>query len=133
MLRTSSEPGAVWVLRLSAMIIATRPRAFDLSTAARTCETFDISGSPCRNPAIKPAVSPVHQPKAIDLAVIARRFHQPLPTTPFQAPDAGERRVKGKLHFILQVEIGSREQRQEVRHISRKVTPQISFDQVSDG
>src|SRR5207237_9204418 len=116
MLRTSSEPGAVWVLRLSAMIIATRPRAFELSTAARTCETFDISGSPCRNPPIKPAVSPVHQPKAIDLAVLTRRFHQPLPATPFQAPEAGARRVKGKLHFILQIEIGPREPRQEGRH-----------------
>ena len=67
------------------------------------------------------------------MPVIARRFHQPLPATPFQAPNPRERGVKGKLHLILQVKIGSREQRQEVRHISRKLTPQISFDQVSHG
>jgi hypothetical protein len=36
--------------------------------------------------------------------------------------------VKGKLHLILQVEIGSREQRKEMRQVSRKLTPQISFD-----
>jgi hypothetical protein len=41
--------------------------------------------------------------------------------------------MKGKLHLILQVEIGSREQRQEFRHIGRKLIPQISFDQVMDG
>jgi len=51
----------------------------------------------------------------------------------FQAPDPRERGVKGKLHLILQIEIGSREQRQQVGHIGRKATPQISFDQVFDG
>jgi hypothetical protein len=56
--------------------------------------TKDISGPPCRNPPIKPAVSPVYQPKAIDLAVIARRFDQPLPAPSLQAPDSGERGVK---------------------------------------
>jgi len=41
--------------------------------------------------------------------------------------------MKGKLHLILQVEIGSRKLRQEFWQIGRKLTPQISFDQVSDG
>jgi len=41
--------------------------------------------------------------------------------------------MKGKLHFILQVEIGSREQRQQRGQVSRKLIPQISFDQVWDG
>jgi hypothetical protein len=93
------------------MIIATRPRAFERATAVRTCETFDIGSPSCRNAAIKPPISPVHQPKTVDLAIIARRFHQALPATPFQAPDPGEGRMKGELHLILQVEIGSREQR----------------------
>jgi hypothetical protein len=62
------------------------------------------------------------------MPVLARRFHHPLPTTSFRAPNPRKRGVKGKLHLILQVEIGSREQRQEVWHIGRKLTPQISFD-----
>ena len=95
--------------------------------------TKDISSPSRGDPAIKPPIAPVHQPKAIDLAIIARRFHQPLPATPFQTPDPRERGVKGKLYLILQVEIGSRQQCQEVRHIGRKLTPQISFDQVSHG
>src|SRR5947209_4883354 len=37
MLRTSREPAAVWVLRLSAITMATRPRCFERATAARTC------------------------------------------------------------------------------------------------
>ena len=85
------------------------------------------------DPAIKPPIAPVHQSKAIHLAVITRRFYQPLSATPFQAPDPRKRGVKGKLHLILQVEIGSREQRQEVRHIGRQLTPQINFNQVSHG
>jgi len=67
------------------------------------------------------------------MPIIARRFHQALPATPFQAPDPCESRMKGKLHLVLQVEIGSREQRQEFRHIGRKLTPQISFNQVLHG
>ena len=67
------------------------------------------------------------------MPIIARRFHQALPATPFQTPDPGEGRMKGKLHLVLQVEIGSREQRQELRYIGRQLTPQISFDQVFHG
>jgi hypothetical protein len=123
----------VWVLRLSAMIITARPRASERATAARPCATSDISGPSCGNPAIKPPVSPIHQSKAVDLLVITWCFYQTLTAPPFQAPDPGERRVKGKLHFVLQVEIGSREQRQEFRHIGGKLTPQISFNQVFNG
>jgi hypothetical protein len=95
--------------------------------------TKDISRPSRGNPAIKPTVSPVHQPKAVDLAIIAWRFHQALPAPPFPAPDPGEGRMKGKLYLVLQVEIGSREQRQEFGHIGRKLTPQISFNQVLHG
>ena len=63
-----------------------------------------------RDPAIKPPVSPVHQPKAIGLAIIARSLDQTLATPTLEAPEAGERRMKGELHLILQVEIGSWQQ-----------------------
>lgn len=111
-------------------MIATRPRTFECATAARTCsqQTLEV-----RPGAVLPSNHPSRQSKAIDLAVIARRFHQSLLTTPFQAPNPRQGGVKGKLHLILQGEIGSREQRQEVRYIGRKLTPQISFDQVSHG
>src|SRR5512135_80041 len=95
--------------------------------------TKDISSSSRGDPAIKPAVSPVDQPKAIDLAVLARRFHQPLPTTPFQAPDPRQGGMKGKLHLILQVEIGMRHQGEEMRQVRWELTPQINVDQVSHG
>ena len=41
--------------------------------------------------------------------------------------------MKGKLYPILQVEIGSREQCQQIRQESLKLTPQISFDQIPRG
>ncbi len=86
----------------------------------------NISGSSCGNPAIKPAISPVHQPKTVDLAVVARSFDETLAAPTLEAPDPRERGVKGKLHLILQVEIGSREERQQLGQISGKQTPQIS-------
>jgi hypothetical protein len=92
--------------------------------------TKDIRSSSRGDPAIKPPIAPVHQSKAIDLAVLARRFHHPLPTTPFRALNPLKRGVKGKLHLILQVEMASREQRQELRHIERRVdsTDQLRLD-----
>ena len=110
------------------MMIATRPRAFERATAARTCEAFDISGSSRSDPAIKPPISPVDQPKAIDLAIIAWGFNQPLASPTLKAPDTREGRVKGKLHLILQIEVGSRQQREQVQQIGGQLTPQISFD-----
>ena len=92
--------------------------------------TKDIRSSSRGDPAIKPPIAPVHQSKAIDLAVLARRFHHPLPTTPFRALNPLKRGVKGKLHLILQVEMASREQRQELRHIERRVD---STDQLRPG
>ena len=111
-------------------MIATRPRSFERATAARTCSQKTSAVRKGGDPAIKPPIAPVHQSKAIDLAVIARCFHQSLPTTPFQAPNSRKGGVKGKLHLILQIEIGSREQRQEVRHIERRVD---STDQLRPG
>src|SRR5947209_465544 len=93
----------------------------------------DISRSSCGNPAIKPPVAPVYQPKTVDLAVVSRSFDETLAAPTFEAPDPRERGVKGKLHLILQVKIGSREQRQQLGQISGKQTPQISFDQVPHG
>jgi hypothetical protein len=110
------------------MMIATRPRAFERATAARTCEAYDISRASRGYSAIKPSIAPVHQPKAIDLPVIARSLDQPLVASTFETPEARQRRVKGELHLILQIEIGARQQREEGWHIGGKLTPQISFD-----
>ena len=123
--------------RMSLQIVCNHER--ETPAGFRTCHcgphlfAKDIGGPPRSKPAIKPAVSPIHQPKAIDLAIIARRFHQALPATPFQAPDPREGRMKGKLYLILQGEIGMRQHGEEVRQVSWELTPQINFDQVSYG
>jgi hypothetical protein len=41
--------------------------------------------------------------------------------------------MKGKLHFILQVEISVWQQGEEARQVGGKLLPQISLDQVGDG
>jgi hypothetical protein len=73
-LRTSREPAGVWVLRLAAITMATRPRCFDRATAARTCAASHISRASRSDPAFEPAIAPVDQAKAIDPAIISRRF-----------------------------------------------------------
>ena len=90
------------------MMIATCPRACERATAVRTCEAFDISGPSRGDPAIEPPISPVYQPKAVHFAVIAWSFDQPLATPTLRAPNACEGRVKGELHLILEIKVGSR-------------------------
>ena len=98
--RTSREPAAVCVLRLSTITIATRPRRFERATAARTCSQNTSAVREGGYPAIEPAITPVEQAKAIDLAVVSRGLDQALPTPPFSTPDTREGWMKGKLHLI---------------------------------
>src|SRR5947209_3589088 len=69
--------------------------------------TKHISRASRSGPAIKPALSPVHQTEAIDLAVVSRSLDQALPTPPFAAPHPREGRMKGQLDLILEIEVGS--------------------------
>ena len=133
MRRTSREPADVWVLRLSAITMATRPRCFERATAARTCTQNTSAVRAFRNPAIKPAIAPVHQAKAVDLPIISRCFDQSLPTSTLATPGPCEGRMKGHLHLILQIQVSAWQEREQRWHIGRKLTPQISLDQVMNG
>ena len=95
--------------------------------------TEHISGASRSNPAIEPAIAPVHQAKAIDLAIVPRRFDQALPPSPFAAPDTRERRVKGHLHLILQIQVSVWQKREQIRQVGGKLIPQISLNQVMNG
>jgi hypothetical protein len=92
------------------MMIATRPRAIERTTAARTWEAYDISGPERRQSchqttyrASPPARSHRQMP------IITRSLDQALATPTLEAPETSERWMKGELHLILQVEIGTRE------------------------
>jgi hypothetical protein len=113
--------------------MTTRPRCFERATAARTCATSHISGASRSNSAIEPAIAPVHQAEAIDLVIVPRRFDQALPAPSFEAPDTREGRVKGHLHFILQIQVSAWHKREQIRQVGRKLIPQISLNQVVDG
>src|SRR5579883_2896513 len=54
------------------------------------------------------AITPAHQSKAVDLAIIPRCFNQTLPAPSFLRPHACECRMKGHLHLILQIEVSAR-------------------------
>src|SRR5205823_13087139 len=130
MLRTSREPAEVWVLRLSAITMATRPRCFERATAARTCsQNTSVVRAFC-NPAIEPAITPVYQTKAIGLAIIPRRFDQALPAPSFPRPDARQRRVKGKLNLILEIKVSAWHEGKQRRQVGGKLIPQISLNQI---
>lgn len=85
-----------------------RDRAAELSAEG--------SGAPsgCEVP-VEPAVAPVHQAKA-DLAVVASwGLDQALTAPSGRAPDTGEGRVHGDVDFVLQVDIRSGHQFQQVQ------------------
>jgi len=60
--------------------------------------------------------------------MIAWGFDQPLATPTLKAPDASERRVKGKLHLVLEIQVSSEQQGEQAWQIGGKLCPQISFD-----
>jgi hypothetical protein len=95
--------------------------------------TEHISGASRSNSAIEPAIAPVHQAEAIDLAIVPRRFDQTLSTPSFEAPDTREGRVKGHLQFILQIQVSAWHQREQFRQVGGKLIPQVSLNQVVDG
>src|SRR5216684_971548 len=95
--------------------------------------TKHLSGASRRHSAIEPAIAPIQQPKAVDLAVISRSLDQTLPAPSFPRPDTRECRVKGKLYLILEVEISMRHERKQFRQINGKLIPQVSFHQILHG
>ena len=92
-----------------------------------------ISGASGSDPAIEPTITPVHQAKAVDLAIIPRRFDVALPTSTLATPQPCQRRVKGHLHLILQIEVRAWYKGEQMRQVGGKLTPQISLDQVLNG
>jgi hypothetical protein len=92
-----------------------------------------ISSTSGGNAAIKPAITPVQQAKAVDFAVIPRRLNQTLSASSFSRPDTREGRVKGHLHLILQVQIRMRHQWEQISQVGGKLIPQVSLNQIMDG
>src|SRR6266700_493713 len=92
-----------------------------------------LSGASWSDPAIEPAITPVHQAKAVDLAILPRCFNQALPSSTLVRPHARQRRVKGHLHLILQIEVSTWHKREQLRQVGGKLIPQISLDEVMNG
>ena len=77
------------------------PATFGASHSCTHLFTEHI-GCPSRcNSAIEPAIAPIHQAKAVDLAVVPWGLDEALSASPFAAPDTREGRMKGKLDLIL--------------------------------
>lgn len=90
--------------------------------------TEHIRSAPRSNSAIEPAIAPVHQAEAIDLAIVPRRFDQALPSPSFEAPDTREGRVESHLHFILQIQVSAWHQPEQIRQVGGKLIPQIRLN-----
>src|SRR5260370_24383802 len=71
------------------------PAMFGASHGCTHLFTEHISCSSRRNSATLPAIAPIQQAKALDLALIARCLYQALPTSAFVRPDTRDRRGKG--------------------------------------
>jgi len=101
------------------------------------CGTYllakDISGASRSNAAIKLAITPVEQAKAVHLSIIPRCLDQALSTSSFARPDAREGRVKGYLHLILQIKISLRQKRKHILQVGGKLIPQVNLNQIANG
>jgi hypothetical protein len=93
----------------------------------------DIGGAAWGQPTLKPAVTPVDEPEAIDFVVGPRRFNQALAAPAFAAPDAGQGGMERQLDLILQVDIGPGQEGQQCGQIGWHVFQQIGLDKVGDG
>ena len=109
------------------------PAAFGASHRCTHLFKEHISCPSRRHSTIEPALTPIHQTKAIDLTVIARCLDQTLPTSTLMRPDTGERWVKGHLDLILHIQVGLRQQSQQSRQVGGKLIPQISLNSVING
>src|SRR5256884_8840285 len=130
MLRTSREPAGVWVLRLSAITMATRPRCFERATAARTCSQ---NTSAVRPGATRPSNQPSRQSSRPKPQTLRLSPGASLPTSTLAAPHAREGRVKGDLHLILEIEVSAWHEREQLWQVGGKLTPQLSIEQIMNG
>jgi hypothetical protein len=72
---------------------------------------------------VEPALSPVDQAKALNLAIVAGGLDPALARSPATTPETGQGRVQGQLHLILQVEVGHRQQGKQRGKIGRRLLP----------
>jgi len=65
---------------------------------------------------VEPTLPPVDQPEAPLLLILPRRLHQALTPASRSAPHASQGGMEGDLHLILQVQIGAREEAEQLPH-----------------
>jgi hypothetical protein len=93
----------------------------------------DVSCTAGGHPALKPAVTPVHEPEAIDFVVGSRSLYQALAPAAFATPDAGAGGMERKLDLILERELRTGQQVEQVVEVGRHFSEQVRLDKRSDG
>ena len=93
----------------------------------------DISGAAGGQPAFEPAVTLVDEPEAIDLVVGPRCFDQALATPTFAAPHARQRGMERELDLVLEIDIGTRQKRQQRGQVWWHVLQEVRFDKSGNG
>lgn len=93
----------------------------------------DIRRTAWGQTAVKPALTPIDEAEAIDLVVGAGGLDQPLPATAFPAPDPRERGMERKPDFILEIEIGVRQEGPQFFQVGRHVLQEIGLDKSGNG
>jgi hypothetical protein len=83
--------------------------------------------------ACKPAVAPVDEPKAIDYGSGSGRLDQALSAAAFATPDPGQGRMKRQLDLVLEIDIGVRQERQQLGNIGRHCSEPTGLAKRHDG
>ncbi len=77
----------------------------------------------------KPTVAPVKGGKTDNFGAVAGSGDQALAVVAFARPTAGQGGMETNVDLVLDVEIGSGQERQQLRHIGRHAIPQLGFDE----
>jgi len=93
----------------------------------------DIGGTPRGQAALEPAVTPVDEPKAIELVIGARGLDQALAPAALAAPDAREGGMEGELDLVLKIDIGVRQQASQLVNVWRHFLDQVRLYERSHG
>jgi hypothetical protein len=77
----------------------------------------------------EPAGAPIDRAKGDELAVHPGGTHPPLTAPPFAGPGSGYGGMQIQVHFVLHVQVGARQKREQVLDIGRNVRPAVVIDQ----
>lgn len=90
---------------------------------------IDVGRASQRDAVREPTVAPVNGGEADDFGTLAGGADETLTVVPFARPAPGQGRMEANVDLVLDVKIGARQEREQLRHIGRHAIPELRFDE----